>query len=857
MDLLIPVKATKSWLVWVAVVSSMWNGMRDRGVMRRRCRLETRVVAGACACRGARLAGAGLIATLAWALPVADAEAQTIGLSLSETSVSEDAGAADVTVTATLSSSQTGSTTVTLSLAGTATSEDYTVAGSLPSIVIPSGQTTASATFVVSLVDDTYWEGEEAIEVNGSASDLIVTGASLVLTDNDRVSGILLAYGGLSNDWLDEETEGIQTARIQATLVGPSTFSQDTAVTFSFGGTATFGVDYQLTVSSVVIPAGATEASVDLPFHLIDDEVYEGGLEQIHISGTAIGPDGTSVTITHSDGSFVRIYINEEEGIPYIELYADLPEIAEDDGPVVITVRARRFGATSSGSSTVIQLVVEGPATPGVDFQLPATLPTITIPALSTSASVTMTLTPIVDDLDEGREYISFGGTASGGETVRGGDRLYLLDGGNVPARVIRMSSSNTRKVFLEGDDIGHQLTFNRRVAMSGTPTLDYVIGDRVRRAPCELNPRGHFLWCNYTVVAGDRDFDGIVIPATFNVTGVTMYPWGTTDFSPGNALAVESSLPAYAVGLRRELVVHGGMSYSFFLSVDREGVQEGAGATAVTVTATLQSQAAPQTELVLPLAVSNVTTTDADYTVGGTLEIRVPVGQLVGHTVLTLTPIEDGVKETRIETLRVAGGSTPSVHGQGEIAPSCPARAGSDPMVAPGSASPCGLPPPPRAGSDPGGHHQEAARERLPRARGERPNACSACSRVYSAAPRARGATLQHQHRIKFATGCPARAGSDLLADVRAQPCNGLPRARGERPRTRPRENAEGQRRSAHSGMEAKPERPPTAQGDPESGSTGRSRSIPPSISERHRPCHRPRVDGNGPTDKNPLGSG
>ena len=78
-----------------------------------------------------------------------------------------------------------------------------------------------------------------------------------------------------------------------------------------------------------------------------------------------------------------------------------------------------------------------------------------------------------------------------------------------------------------------------------------------------------------------------------------------------------------------------------------------------------------------------------------------------------------------------------------------------------------------------------------------------------------------------------------------------------GERPRTRPRENAEGQRRSAHSGMETKPERPPTAQADPESGSTGRSRSIPPSISERHRPCHRPRVDGNGPTDKNPLGSG
>ena len=95
-------------------------------------RLETCVLVGTCARRGARLAGAGLIATLAWALPVADAGAQTVGLGLVQTSVSEGAGSADVTVTATLSSSQSGSTTVTLSLAGTATSADYTVAGSLP-----------------------------------------------------------------------------------------------------------------------------------------------------------------------------------------------------------------------------------------------------------------------------------------------------------------------------------------------------------------------------------------------------------------------------------------------------------------------------------------------------------------------------------------------------------------------------------------------------------------------------------------------------------------------------------------------------------------------------------------------------
>ena len=138
--------------------------------------------------------------------------------------------------------------------------------------MIPSGQTTASGTFVVSLVDDTLWEGEETIEVNGSAGSLTVTGASLALEDNDRVSAINLTYaGGLLGDRLFEETEGLQTAELRATLVGPSTFSQDTTVTLSFAGSATFGVDYALAVTSLVIPAGATTASVDLFIQMVMD----------------------------------------------------------------------------------------------------------------------------------------------------------------------------------------------------------------------------------------------------------------------------------------------------------------------------------------------------------------------------------------------------------------------------------------------------------------------------------------------------------------------------------------------------------------------------------------------------------
>ena len=56
--------------------------------------------------------------------------------------------------------------TVTLSLAGTANEgTDYTVAGTLPAVTIPSGSMSATATLIVAPVDDTYWEGSETIVV--------------------------------------------------------------------------------------------------------------------------------------------------------------------------------------------------------------------------------------------------------------------------------------------------------------------------------------------------------------------------------------------------------------------------------------------------------------------------------------------------------------------------------------------------------------------------------------------------------------------------------------------------------------------------------------------------------------------
>ena len=138
---------------------------------------------------------ATLLAVIAALLFAAPAAAQTpaVTITVAPTSLSEDAGATDITVTATLSAMRSSATTVTLSLAGTANQgTDYSVVGTLPAITIPAQQTEGSAIVIVAPTNDTSWEGDETIVVNGSATGgLAVAGATLTLSDNETRPSIV------------------------------------------------------------------------------------------------------------------------------------------------------------------------------------------------------------------------------------------------------------------------------------------------------------------------------------------------------------------------------------------------------------------------------------------------------------------------------------------------------------------------------------------------------------------------------------------------------------------------------------------------------------------------------------------
>ena len=111
-------------------------------------------------------------------------------LAVQPTSVAENAAATEVTVTVTLGkkSSLTRDTPVTVSVGkkGTATAgTDYTAIDDF-SVTVPRGSLTATGKFTLTPVDDDMVEGNETINISGTAINFRnIAGASLTIVDDD------------------------------------------------------------------------------------------------------------------------------------------------------------------------------------------------------------------------------------------------------------------------------------------------------------------------------------------------------------------------------------------------------------------------------------------------------------------------------------------------------------------------------------------------------------------------------------------------------------------------------------------------------------------------------------------------
>ena len=369
-----------------------------------------------------------------------------VRLTVDQASLGEGDGVATVTVTATLSRAWSLNTPVELSISDAGTAEqaegrDYTAEWT-GQLTIAAGESEGSATLLVSVNDDNLAEGDiaETILLEGTSAvsgganetaDLDVAGTEITLTDNDVAPTSITLTVDTAN--LDEGA-GETAVEVTATLGDGSTaLLTDTAVALSLSGThVDLGPDYEASEVTITIPAEQTGASSTLTLTPNDDNLAEGD-ETIEVSGAADGFTVESASIGLTDNDVAPTSITLE---------VDASTFGEGDGDATITVTATLGdGSTALLNDTEVALAVaesdENAAAAGA----------VTIAARETSASGSITLTILEENLVDGDKTIALVGTAAGYDI--GDIELTVTDNDVAPTSITLEVDAST---FGEGD---------------------------------------------------------------------------------------------------------------------------------------------------------------------------------------------------------------------------------------------------------------------------------------------------------------------------------------------------------------------------------------------------------------------
>ena len=306
-----------------------------------------------------------------------DDGAPAVNLSVRPSSVGEGASGTTVTVTASFSTGKTFAEdrTVRVSVGGgTATSgTDYATVSDFD-IIIAKGATSGTGRFTLRPLQDTTVEGNETIDVAGSAGALTVNGTRLTLTDDDRVPEVNLSVSPSRVSERDAST----SVAVTAAFSNSSTFGTDTAVSVLVGGgTATSGTDYAaISDFDITIAAGATRGTGTFTLTPMEDAHVEAA-ETIRVAGGASGltVKGTKLTLTDATP---RLSVNAAR--------------AAEGETMVFTVALQSPGRRAV---TVQYATVDGSAAAGADYT--STSGQLVFSADETEQRVSV---PIVDDAE-------------------------------------------------------------------------------------------------------------------------------------------------------------------------------------------------------------------------------------------------------------------------------------------------------------------------------------------------------------------------------------------------------------------------------------------------------------------------
>ncbi len=549
--------------------------------------------------------------------------------------------------------------------AGTATSDtDYT-AVTAGALTIDARET--SGVLTVSTTGDTLAEAGETLTVT-------ITGLAL---PGGVSLGVAIATGTIQDDDLLTASVAAETVKVveglpasfTVTLTG-GTSTADVVVTYSLGGTATEGRDYEAPAGRLTIGPGAGSAPIEIaaarPLSAVwatADGAAVAGKDYIPASGVLNFPAGTTearfavelidddvaegeeefaISLSEAqmtvDEAPIRGLIVDDDGLPVeVALTLDRERVSEGEGPIAVSVTASLSGGRWD-RETVVEIEVAGGREAGaVDFA-PVDRFEIRIPGGASSASARFTLTPENDRVDERDETIA----------VSGGSVLPVL-----PASLV-----------LEDDD-----ERSRSIALAVAPeVVSEGGGSAMVEVTASLDLSSRAVDTPIRIAVSDSGEPGAVDYRAVESFELTI-PRGELSGSVSLTLTPEndrvdelhetihlsgtSALPVAPASLVLE--DDDETSEAILLTVAPEVVPEDAGPTVVTVTASLDRSARIVETPVRIAAVGSGLSGVVGFEPVGAFTLTIPTEEMSGSGTFVLMPAND-MEEAHAETVEVSG---------------------------------------------------------------------------------------------------------------------------------------------------------------------------------------------------------
>ncbi len=391
---------------------------------------------------------------------------------LNPAAVSESAGVA--TVTARLAYPSSAATTLTV----TAVSGAFTVgAGTAGTVAIAAGATTSTDFALVTAVGNTTDEPSRTATVTGTAANaratadsttMMVTGATLTLTDDDAAPGVTLSLAPASI----AEPSGVST--VSATLSHPS--SEPTTLTVTaVSGAYTAGTD-----ATIVIAAGATTAAADTAtIRVVDDDLHHGsGGRSATVTGSLTNSQGAGAV------TGAALTITDDENLPTASLLLSPLSglISENGGVATITAQLAGLSGKSSEATTVTVAVTPVASSGAVAGDFTQTGTTLTIAAGSLTSMGLVTVTGVDNNVDAADKLLRISATAAGGNGIQnpGLAALTLTNDDDATATLVLTPAAISEEAGIStvSAQLSHPTTAAAMLTVSTTAVAPAVAGD-------------------------------------------------------------------------------------------------------------------------------------------------------------------------------------------------------------------------------------------------------------------------------------------------------------------------------------------------------------------------------------------